>query len=259
MNKYIYQSLLFLIFALNVVTTLAETLPSENVERVILSEDPWPPYILGEEGQSATGGIAVDILEQVFLSLGVQLEMRLYPWRRSLKLVKNGIEDGHLLITHAPRWDKYLIYSNPFIVDRFLLWSLKKGGAAIKWQNFEDLKSYRIAITNSYAYGEEFDKEIIDNSLKIFRAATDELNFKLLLAGRHDAFVCLDTVAKSLFKNNPNFAGQFVSSDKPIAQSPLYMALSKQSPAAALMPEINLLLKKMADSGQIKSIISQYK
>ncbi len=226
--------------------------------KVILSEDPWPPYIMGVAGHPPSGGIAVDILQRVFDNLGVTLEMNLYPWARSLEMVKQGREDGHMLLVRSLEWDQYMTYSVPLVDDRFLLWTRKEDGSPIQWQQFSDLKPYKIAITENYSYGREFTQAVDEHQLTIFDAVSDELNFKLLLGKRFDAFICLESVANTIFASNPNFKAQFVASAKPIAELPLIMALAKNSPAVALLPKINQQIMQMKASGEISRIIGKY-
>lgn len=228
-------------------------------EKVVLSEDPWPPYIIGVEGRAPTGGIAIEILQRVFDNLGVNLEMNLYPWTRSLRLVKQGQEDGHILLVSSKAWDEYMRYSIPFIDDRFLLWTRKSDGPRVEWQSFAELKPYTIAITNNYSYGSDFEQAIAEHGLKILGSESDELNFKLLLGRRFDAFVCLESVAMALFKTNPQFKGKFVAASKPIAQLALTMSFAKNSPAVKLLPQINQQLEAMKASGEIEQIINKYK
>jgi len=237
---------------------LAQKRGSATVNTVILSEDPWPPYIIGEEGSEATSGIAVDILRQVFSRLEVPLLMKLYPWSRSLRLVKQGTEDGHMLLLRSAQWDKYMIYSTEFIEDRLLLWTLKGAQHEINWQKFKDLQPYAIGITGNYSYGAAFNRAVAMHKLNIYSAVSDELNFKLLKAGRFDAFVCLESVALALFKRHRYLENTFIAAPKPIAQLSLTMAFNRQSPAVSLLPQINEQLKIMEQQGEIASIIARY-
>lgn len=229
-----------------------------TVEKVTLSEDPWPPYILGEEGRAPTGGIAVDVLKRVFKNLSITLEMQLYPWQRSLYLVREGREDGHMLLVKSPSWDQYMVYSVPFIDDRFLLWSKKTEPVALGWQSFAELVPYSIGITHHYSYGEQFEQARAQLPLSLSGAKTDELNFKLLLGGRIDAFICLEKVANAIFQRNPSLHNRFVAAEKPIETLSLYMSLHKDSAAVKLMPLINQQLTELKHSGEIEKIIKNY-
>jgi len=229
-----------------------------DVGKVVLSEDPWPPYILGEEGFSATGGSVVDILNIVFSNLDIDLEMNLYPWTRSLRLVKGGQEDGHMLLIKTPEWDQYMVYSIPFIEDRYLLWTRTSDGP-IEWQTYDDLKPFFIALTENYSYTEGVERAIKAHKLNVTYARSDEINFRLLSGGRVDAFICLESVALSLFKKNPEFKKRFVASDNAIAELALMMSLNKNSAASKLMPAINQQLEMLKNSGEIQKIIKQYR
>jgi len=226
---------------------------------VTLSSDPWPPYILGREGGAATHGIAVDILKYIFKKMNVELKLKLYPWARSIHVVKQGQHDGHILLTRSVQRSEYLVFSEPLFKMRALLWTRKKQDERISWQSFADLAPYSIALTHMYHYGEPFLAAIEQHQLRVVKASSDELNFKLLQGGRIDAFVCVETVARALFEQNKNFENRFVAADKPISEMSLMMSLRKNSAASMLMPEINRQIKILKNSGEFSQMINKYR
>ncbi len=228
---------------------------AQEAQKVILNEDPWPPYTLGEEGQPPTGGLAVDVIQEVFKRLRVPVELWLYPWKRCLFLVKEGAHDGHMLLLKTPEWEEYMLFTVPFIPDRYLFWYRADRPQPIEWQDFADLKAYKIGLTTDYSYGDEFPAMVKTHNLLVDYARSDELNFKRLLAGRIDAFLCMENVAKMLFKLRPEFQGQFKAAAKPLMQLEMYMAISKTSKAAALLPDINRVILEMQADGTLERLV----
>ena len=46
---------------------------------LLIVVDPWPPYIIGNEGELATGGIFVEKAKEIFKQIGMPYEIRLFP------------------------------------------------------------------------------------------------------------------------------------------------------------------------------------
>lgn len=228
------------------------------VKTITLNEDPWPPYIHGVEGQEATNGIAIDILRLVFKRLDIEVSLPLFPWQCSVKLVKQGFNDGHILLVPSPQWSQYMVYSIPFIEDKFLLWFSADRSSPIEWQSVTDLSGYSIALTSEYSYGDSFEASAKNAGVILHYSKTDEINFRLLAAKRVDAVVCLERVAQSLFKKHPHLQRQFITASTPIESVTMMMSIAKDSPAAVLMPQINQQLKMLITDGNIEKIIRRY-
>jgi polar amino acid transport system substrate-binding protein len=228
------------------------------VKSITLNEDPWPPYINGIEGGEAINGIAVDVLRLLFERLGVELSLSLFPWQRSVDLVKKGIDDGHMLLASSPERKAYMVYSIPFIEDKYLLWFRVDRKKPIVWETANDLTEYSIALAADYRYSDTFEADAKNAGVVFHYSKSDEINFRLLAAQRLDAIVCLERVAKSLFKKHPHFQGQFLSASRPVASMPMMMSIAKDSSAAVLMPQINQQLKMLISDGHIEKIIKQY-
>lgn len=229
-----------------------------GIKSVILNEDPWPPYTFGIEGEEATHGIAVDIIRELFRRLNVEVELKLYPWKRCLYMVKKGQNDGHMLLIKTPEREKYMVFSDPFIPDRYLFWYRADRTQPVEWQNFADLKKYNIGLSDAYSYGDEFAKAVTEYDLEVEYAKSDEMNFQKLLKGRFDTFIGMENVARSIFKENPELKDKFKTAKKPLMTFTMYMSLSKDSPAVKLLPEINKRVKEMKNDGTMEKLINKY-
>ncbi len=62
---------------------------SQDINHVNFSQDPWPPFTLGEEG-TPTGGVDVDITHEIFQRLHISTSIKLFPWKRALKQMELG-------------------------------------------------------------------------------------------------------------------------------------------------------------------------
>ena len=249
--KNSFTTLLFLL----IISVVSNSFAKE-VTTVKLSEDPWPPYTLGEEGRAPTGGIAVDIMNAIFKKIDVKIDMELFPWKRCLFQMKHGIRDGLMLLTKNKDREKYMVYSELIMEDRDLLWYVEKGPSETKtWKSYEDFKNLLIGETAGFNYGKEFNDAKQKFKLRTEVVNTDFLNFKKLLAGRTDLFICNERAANSLFKNHPTLKGKFKAYSRPTKLVKFYMAISKQSPALSLIPNINKAIRELKADGTIDKIV----
>ena len=152
-----------------------------------------------------------------------------------------------------------MTFSDPFIPDRYLFWYRADRKQPVEWQNFADLKKYKIGISTGYSYGDDFPKAVKKYNLKLDYAKSDEINFGKLLKGRFDTFICMENVANAIFKNNPKLKGKFRTAEKPLMTLTMYMALSKNSPAVKLLPEINKIIQELIEDGTMKKLIEAKK
>jgi len=236
-----------------ILICLTHNLSAEEIKFVKLSEDPWPPFTYGET--IPTGGYAIEFTKAIFKELNIGYEIRLYPWKRCLQQMKDGTRDGVILSGINKERQGYMIFTDPIMYDRDLIWYSASRETPVVWDDFEDLKNYTIATTLGFSYGKSFEEAAGKYMFKIDYANNDLQNFKKILSGRNDIFICNETVAMGLFKNNPEFKGKFKSAQKPLKEVTLHMAFSKNSNAAALVPRINKIIQKLHEKGTFEEIL----
>ena len=229
----------------------------QDIKKITLSEDPFPPYTLGVEGEAPGGGIAVDIISEIFRRLNIGTDMRLYPWNRCLAQMKAGRRDGLMMVIRTPEREEYMVFTEPLVRDRWLFYHLADRDPPPAWETYEDLRPYRIGITAGYGYGDEFLNAARTLSLSIDEVKSDLHNFRKLLAGRTDLFICLENVANKTFAMNPELKGRFRTCEKPLRELEMHMTFSKKSPAVRLLPEVNSVIRQMRQDGTMDKILGR--
>lgn len=227
----------------------------EEIRMVHLGDSPWPPYTLGEVGQPATGGIAVELARKVYGALGIETRIELFPWKRVLKMAEFGKIDGPTLLMKTPERENYLAYTDAVLEARELLYYRTDRLGVFDWESFSDLKKYTIGLVAGYTYGDAFMKAIDEHGLKIERAVSSDVNFQKLYAGRIDLFLEDEVVAGAFFRTHDSWKEAFDFAANPVTVYDYYMAVSKKSPAIALLPELNQVIKKMKSDGSIKRLL----
>lgn len=219
-----------------------------------LSEDPWPPYTYGEIGQKPTGGIAVEVTQEIFKRIGIKTELILCPWKRCLFQAKQGEVDGLMLLEKTEEREAYLVFTAPLFHFEELLW-FSKSRKPIEWNEFRDLKDYTFGRPLGFQYGEDFESAVKLLGIHIIKARSDLNLFRMLALGRIDVYIASEKIAKALFSMHPDLQGKFAYSAKPITSGHLYMALSKKSSFLDRLPEINMTIKDMINDGTMKKIV----
>ncbi len=227
---------------------------------VILSNDPWPPYILGESGKSPPGGSGVTLIKKIFDQLeNVKVKFKLSPWKRVLKEAEFGKVDGIMLILKTDERSEYLDFTIPLFEKRRLLWySSERYPDGIHWNTLKDLSRYKIGAGSGYSLGSELNAAVKQGVLKVQQVYHIDLAFKMLKMGRIDIIPLNEAVAYDIIKKN-GWLDLIVADEKPVSTSVYHMSFSKKSLAKKLIPRINQIITEMKNEGLINLILENKK
>lgn len=226
--------------------------------KVTLCDSQNPPYSQGEEdGSVAEGGLAVEIAEAVFERLPqATVEVRLTPWQRCLQAAKEGKMDGVLKLLRNDERAAYLAFTEEPIyrMEMVFFYLPERFPDGLHWEEISDLSRYRIGISPGSSYGSVIDGAIENGTLKA-DFATDAQNALKLAAGRIDLFPN-DRIMGRGAVDAEGLAGKIVASDQSVNEEIIHLGLSKKSPALALLPEIDRVLKELWEEGVIDRILA---
>jgi len=253
---------IILFFSIMCLLLSPSFLMGQNIKKVTLSEDPWPPYTIGKPGKAPEGGFAVEFSNEIFNRINVEVDLMLFPWKRCLQQMKKGQRDGLMLLTINAERLEYMEYTDSIMKDQDLLWYSPKAfkakwGKNFEWNTFKDLKPYQIGNTSGFNYGKAYKEALKDLKLKVQYANTDLQNFNKLVKKRTDIFICNETVANAIFKKKPKLKRQLAFASKPFKSVQFHMSFSKKSPAIALIPKINKAISQMKQDGTIDKILGR--
>ena len=223
--------------------------------RITMVSDPWPPYVYGELGGTASSGIAVELAQEIFSRLGgIDLHLLIIPWKRALLEVERGYYDGIPMLLKTAEREEYLVYSIPMLVGRNLAWSLESdSGEYFEWQGLGDFSGRRVGIIQDYSYGQSFDQEIADGTLRVITVPSVSHLFDMLVNGRLDVALANDAVGMAMAKKYPE--SRIRAAKRPTDTDIFFLALSKKSAYADLMPEINKIIRELQDEGYIERLV----
>lgn len=225
-----------------------------------LATDPWPPYSLGQKGGALESGYTFDIGTEVSKRLHCTLKADLLPWRRVLACMKNGTYDITFPIQSKLERKAFMVFTNVILEDRVFLWHRKdrKDGLS-EWQTIDDLKPYTIGIVAGYTYRDKMDQAIENGIIKTEKINSPECNFKKLLGKRFDAFLESESVVMSFFQKYPEYRNQITYAPQIVSKDVFRIGISKKSPFAQMVPEINRIIHEMKEDGTIDRIMTLIK
>ena len=224
-------------------------------QTVFLVGDPWPPYVIGEMGEDATSGVAVEIAKKIFSQIdGAMVRFPLIPWKRALREVEEGQSDGIGMLLKTPEREVYMLYTEALVTGESLIWSaVGETAARFEWTSIEDLHGLRIGITQGYSYGEILDKSFENGDVIAISAPTVDRLFEMLANGRINLALANDAVGYSLARKYPQ-AG-ILPSIRAVNSEVFYIGISRKSPAVKLVPMINREIERLRADGSIDRIV----
>lgn len=215
----------------------------------------YPPFY--QMRGNALEGIAVDLGQQLFDRLGIRPEFSGFPLKRALDMLRNGEADAIIILIKTPEREEFLHFTEPVLTVRGLIWAAaNRKKEAVHFDKLEDLKKYRIGVTRGYSYGPEFDALLTTMNVDV--ANRDYLNYLKLIEGRIDIFPGNEIVAGGLFKEHPELRSKLVHSSKSFIEWELRIAVSKKSPYASMLPEINAVLSDLKREGIVDGLVGKY-
>lgn len=229
---------------------------AEGAPVLRLATDPWPPYSLGQKGCALKSGYAFDIGLEVSKRLHCTLKADLLPWNRVLACMKNGTYDITFPIQRKPERKEFMVFTNIILEDRVFLWYLKtRKDSLFGWETIDDLKPYTIGIVSGYTYRDKMDQAIENGIIKTEKINSPECNFKKLLGRRFDGFLESESVAMSFFQKNPEYSNRITHAPQVVSKDVFRIGISKNSPFAQRLSEINRIIDEMKQDGTIDRIL----
>lgn len=223
-------------------------------QEVIVPVNHYPPWRIVKEN-SQISGINIELMNALLQQTGLKAKYALRPWKRAQWMMKKGSADiMNGLLKYHDR-EKHMIFLEPPYKTESskAFYVLKKKKTQI--ESYDDLYKYRIGVTLGTKFFPKFDHDL---RLKKDMAKDASNNFKKLEAGRIDTFILTETVGDYLI-HKLGYQDK-VEKTQYIYREPLsvYFAVSKRSPLAQRIPELEAALHKMVNTGMVQTIINRY-
>ncbi|WP_438463276.1 substrate-binding periplasmic protein [Marinomonas sp. PE14-40] len=155
-----------------------------NAETVRLTSGEWAPFT--SEHTLKHNGLVSRIIRDSFALEGINVEFGYFPWKRSLRLAREGRWDGSVgwAITRPDIQEDFYISDATNSIPK-VLFSLKE--KPLIWDSMVDLEDKQIGVTDGYFYGSMFENAKNNERFKVQYVSSERLNLIKLLGGRMDA------------------------------------------------------------------------
>lgn len=225
-------------------------------ERGVLrvSFNPLPPWkILDDNG--TPGGIDIAFLNLLAKRMDLELKLVQLPFKRGLKMVEHGEIDLMTGMLRRPEREEYAHFLTPPYKNRSnkAVYVLK--GRENTVTEYEDMHSLIIGTQLGSRYFPRFDG---DGAIAKSEVKTMDLNIKMLLAGRIDAFIVTEEAGDHrlarLGLTNVIVKARYAYHDR----QGVYMILSKRSPLAARLAEFNRVMRDLVEHGEFERVQREF-
>ncbi|GGP20622.1 substrate-binding periplasmic protein [Silvimonas iriomotensis] len=231
------------------------TVPARAGQRIVVgAEDDWYPYSGKVNGDAH--GMAEDIIQAAFSAVGVDVKFVSLPYARCIHMVRTG-ELAACFDTARTRENEadFLWPAHPMFSSKALIYARADsqehdlGPAA--------LHGKRVAVTNGYEYGSDFDGDIT-----VIREVTNQTiySFRMLELGRVQYVLAFEKVANYLLSaNQREFEGKFRVVGLS-AQNDLYCVFSRKFPGAeAALDNFNRGFEMIQANGTYRTILTTWR
>lgn len=215
----------------------------------------YPPlaYLAGD-GRS--DGMAVALVREVFLHLGHQVEIAVYPWPRALAMVRSGAADCIFTIYQTAERAAFLDFSQEALAQQVVYLYARRDGKPAA--GLEELPGLRVGVARQLNYGPRF--EALRPALLLDEAPTVEQTFRKLAAGRVDVVPSNEATALAILGRG-DFAGlaeQIVQLPQPLDHVPSYIAFARSRRLAGLRDAFDAGLRRLAASPGYRRLQERY-
>ncbi len=214
----------------------------------------YPPYEYKEEG--AIKGIAVDIVREVFKRMDQPIEISLYPWSRSLRMVEKGSADGIFTVFKNQEREQFLDYSKEVLMPQVISFFVLADSQIVFDGDISKLHKYKFGIVHGLSYGVLFDAAVKHQTkgISTSSAYTGEVNIKHLLKQNVDIIVSNKYGALDIIKKM-SVQKKIKELSPELQNVPSYIAFSKKKNLTSIRDKFDVIIAQMKKDGTYNRIV----
>ena len=224
---------------------------AQDVIKVAASD--FPPYTI-INGEHITG-IDIVLVNTIAKKLNYRIEYLPCPWKRCLKLMKQGKIDLLSGVYKRPEREEYMWFLQPHYVQATNSFYINKYNS-LQINQYSDLKNISIGIERGTGVFEPFDSDASLNKHEVNKLS---LAIKMTRLGRLDTFVGA-TIPTDYLLLKKNYHKDFKRAQLTITNEGTqgFITLSKRSRYHSKKNAFNEVLQGLKESGEIKRIIDLF-
>ncbi|WP_282607597.1 ABC transporter substrate-binding protein [Pelagibius sp. Alg239-R121] len=231
-----------------------------HAEQLTFTTGDWRPYIFEENGtvDPKMSGFSVEIVNSVFANLGHQVIYKTAPFLRQIQEVERG-KFTALVGVYQEEAPNLVFPKEPIGMTRNCFYT--KPEQTWQYENLKSLPSVRFATISGYVYG-EIDDYVEANDERVIKLTGRESEMMMRLTELVDidrvaAFVQDVAVAEYFFKIK-GLEGRYKKAGcLPFIET--MIGFSPKDPRTAdFVPEFDIQVAKLRDSGEMERILNKY-
>ncbi len=218
----------------------------------IVAIDNFPPWKIVEDGKFS--GIDTQLVEALLAEIDLKPKFVAFPWTRSLEMMKTGNVWLMSGVLKHPERELFLNFVEPPYKTRSSKVFYRRADSE-DILTHKDLRHLDIGVQRGAHYYPEFDDDTLLNKKPV---PDDSFNFRKLSEGRLDAVITTETQGDYLLAVLGLQDKIVKSTYRYDSTAPVYFAVSKRSPLARRMKDINAAARRLHDNGTFRKIITEF-
>lgn len=257
------KKILILLLTLNTFLSLYadNTESSGDTITWTLAEESWIPIYYDLKGSdSSLQGYWPELIRELFINrLSLDLKVKRLPWVRGQRQVREGESDFMITIPTDERESYALVSENPVLrlfMQIFTYAGHERMDEIKKIVSVQDiLQMGLIPVTNQ---GNGWHEQHIDSfGVKTEHVRSDESLPKVLASKRADILIDVPLTMSYQIKQL-GLSSQIVLTDVILDETDFHLLVSKKSPFADKMDEIDRVLNEMIEDGTVDKLYRKY-
>lgn len=205
--------------------------------------------------QGRLHGVCVEAAKRAFAAAGWTLQVDdVGPWARCQALVERGQVDAMVCGFDTPKRREYAAVVEPALARNEAALLVRRD-SLLRFERWADLNGLRIGVGHGVSLGSEVDQQLsrhaqVDNGL------SETMNLRKLLAGRLDAVATAREAGEQLLRAS-GCEQEVRVLPRALGAAPLYLQISRQSPALAALPKLSSFLQRPQYAAELQQLQTQ--
>lgn len=231
---------------------------------LIVGDDSYPPYCFLNQGRN--DGIYIHILERVFQEMPeYQVDVRLFPWKRALRMAQNGDAFGIVPPYFGPDERPYLHpYSDPILEEVTVAWCGRTKGVDQRTPFPDGYQGLTFGLNTGFdIVARPFQQAVEQNRIQVDPVPGTSRNIMRLLLGRVDCYIndrraILWTLSRLRHDHRYAHLLDSVHETAVVSRHAGYIGYSTHWNTAHFAKRFNQELRRLKQSGEIQRIADCY-
>ena len=213
-----------------------------------LASDAWPPFTDVESKPA----FALDLVTEALARTNVNAHTEILSFTEVIQEIRSGKFDGSAALWYSPERAEFLLFSEPYLENRLIL--VGKKGSNVNFKNLSELNGKRIAVVESYAYGDLVEGA---KNIELVPGKSDQQNLEHLLKGEADYMLVDALLIEYVLKYQSEDAAKYLEiGTNTMLKRSLYFAIRKDFPGAdMIIRNFSAEIKKMIADGSYNRIL----